>query len=81
MHSHVIGNALYYFISRTFPVLWEWALTTTLSSSTLLKNTLSKVSFSNLQTNVFLDHSKASEDFIIFTLLTFTLSKTTILKV
>ena len=36
-----------------------WALTTTLS--TLLKNTLSKVSFSNLFTNDFLDHPKASE--------------------
>ena len=58
-----------------------WALTTTLSISTLLKNTLSKVSFSNLLTNDFLDHPKASKIFLIFTLLTFTLSKTTLLKV
>ena len=57
------------------------ALTTTLSISTLLKNTLSKVSFSNLLTNDFLDHPRASEDFFIFTLLTSTLSRTTILKV
>ena len=42
---------------------WGWALTTTLSISTLLKNTLSKVSFSNLLTNDFLDHPKASENF------------------
>ena len=45
-----------------------WALTTTLSISTLLKNTLSKVSFSNLLTNDFLDHPKASEKKNIFTL-------------
>ena len=43
-----------------------WALTTTLSISTLLKNTLSKVSFSNLLTNDFLDHPKASENFFYF---------------
>ena len=38
-----------------------WALTTT-----LFKNTLSKVPFSNLLTNNFLDHPKASEDFFYF---------------
>ena len=58
-----------------------WALTITLSISILLKNTLSKVSFSNLHTNYFLGHPKASEDFFIFTLLTSTLSRTTLLKV
>ena len=52
-----------------------------LSISTLLENALSKVSFSNLLTNDFLDHPKASENFFIFTLLTFTLSKNTLLKV
>ena len=43
-----------------------WALITTLSISTLLKNALSKVSFSNLLTNDFLDHPKASENFFYF---------------
>ena len=43
-----------------------WALTTTLSIYTLLKNALSKVSFSNLLTNDFLDHPKASENFFYF---------------
>ena len=42
-------------------VVWGWALTTT-----LLKNALSKVSFSNLLTNDFLDHPKASEKFFYF---------------
>ena len=46
---------------------WEWALTTTLSISALLKNTLSKVSFSNLLTNDFLDHPKASKIFYFYT--------------
>ena len=41
-----------------------WALTTTLLISTLLKNALSKVSFSNLFTNDFLDHPKASGNFL-----------------
>ena len=40
---------------------WGWVLTTTLSISTL-----SKVSFSNLLTNDFLDHPKTSEDFFYF---------------
>ena len=47
-------------------ILRGWTLTTTLSISTLLKNTLSKVSFSNLHTNDFLDHPKASEDLFLF---------------
>ena len=45
---------------------WGWAFTTILSISTFLKNTLSKVPFSNLLTNNFLDHPKASEDFFDF---------------
>ena len=66
MHSikrYEIGSITYLFWYVLDLDTWSWALTTTLSISTLLKNTLSKVSFSNLLTNNFLDHPKASEDF------------------
>ena len=46
--------------------VWGWALTATLSISTPLKNTLSKVSFSNLPTNDFFNHPRTSEDFFCF---------------
>ena len=58
-----------------------WALRTTLSISILLKNTLSKVSFSNLVTKCFLGHPRTSEDFFLFLHFWLTLSKTSLLKV
>ncbi len=67
---------MHQFLDDMYFQYWGWALTTILSISTLLKNTLSKVSFSNLLTNDFLDHPRSSEGFFIFTL-----SRTTLLNV
>ena len=61
-YTYFVIVRYYYVCSCTVvPNRRGWALTTTLSIYTLLENTLSKVSFSNLLTNDFLDHPKASE--------------------